>query len=153
MNTRRINTDMLNDPFFIGFDSIINKLHSSPTGTATNYPPYNLIKTGEDTYLVELAVAGFDEEDFDIELHDGVLTISADVSAIDEDAEYIHKGIAARSFVRKFTLADTIVVESASLDQGMLTVRLKNVIPEEKKPKKIEIGRQLDTEFLTEEKS
>lgn len=153
MNTRRINTDMLNDPFFIGFDSILNKMGSVGQANVPNYPPHNLIKTGKDTYIVELAVAGFDEEDFDIELHDGVLTISADVSSVDEDADYIHKGIAARSFVRKFTLADTIVVESASLHQGMLTIRLKNVIPEEKKPKKITIGRQLDAEFLTEEKS
>jgi len=151
MNTRRFNTDLLNDPFFIGFDSLINKLQN--TGTATNYPPYNLIKTGDDSYLIELAVAGFDEEDFDIELHDGVLTIQAEVKEADEVPDYLHRGIAARSFVRKFTLADTIQVEGVSLHQGMLTVRLQNVIPEEKKPKKIPIGRQLDAELLTESTS
>lgn len=149
MNTRRINTDLLNDPFFIGFDNLVNKLQNT-TGTATNYPPYNLIKTGEDSYLIELAVAGFDEEDFDIELHDGVLTIKAELGDADTSTNYLHRGIAARSFVRKFTLADTIQVEGVSLHQGMLTVRLQNVIPEEKKPKKIPIGRQLDRELLTE---
>jgi len=147
--TRRINTDLLNDPFFIGFDGILNKMHEI-NRNVPNYPPYNLIKTGDDSYLIELAVAGFDEDDFDIELHQGVLTIRAEVGDSDLSANYIHKGIAARSFERKFTLADTIEVEGVSLHQGMLTVRLQNVIPDEKKPKKIPIGRQLDPELLTE---
>lgn len=146
MNTRRFNADLLNDPFFIGFDSLFNKLQN--TGTATNYPPYNLIKTGEDTYLIELAVAGFDEEDFDIELHDGILTIQAEIGESDTVTNYLHKGIAARSFTRKFTLADTVEVDGVSLHQGMLTVKLKNVIPEEKKPKKIPISK--GPELLTE---
>ena len=138
MNTRRVNLDLLNDPFFIGFDSLLNKLHTANAGVPTrNYPPYNLIKTGEDTYLIELAVAGFDEDDFDIELHDGVLTVKAEVGELDSSTTYLHKGIAARNFVHRFTLADTIVVDGVSLHQGMLTIRLNNVIPEEKKPKKI----------------
>lgn len=148
MNVRRYNADLLNDPFFIGFDSILNKLNHVGQANVSNYPPYNLIKTGEDTYLIELAVAGFDEEDFDIELHDGVLTISANVGDTDESTNYIHKGIAARSFVRKFTLADTVEVAGVSLHQGMLTVQLRNVIPEEKKPKKIPITK--GPELLTE---
>lgn len=150
MNTRRVNLDLLNDPFFIGFDSILNKLNHIEKANATNYPPYNLIKTGEDTYLIELAVAGFDEEDFDIELHDGVLTVKAEVGESDSQTNYLHRGIAARSFVRKFTLADTIEVDGVSLHQGMLTIRLNNVIPEEKKPKKILIGRRAEPELLTE---
>ena len=150
MNTRRLNLDLLNDPFFIGFDSMFNKLNQLEKANVTNYPPYNLIKTGEDTYLIELAVAGFDEEDFDIELHDGVLTVKAEVGETDTSTNYLHKGIAARNFVRKFTLADTVEVDGVSLHQGMLTIRLNNVIPEEKKPKKILIGRQLDPELLTE---
>lgn len=150
MNTRRVNLDLLNDPFFIGFDSIFNKLNQLEKANVTNYPPYNLIKTGEDTYLIELAVAGFDEDDFDIELHDGVLTVRAEVAEVDSSTNYLHKGIAARSFVRKFTLADTIEVDGVSLHQGMLTIRLNNVIPEEKKPKKILIGKQPERELLTE---
>lgn len=148
--TRRFNTDLLNDPFFIGFDGIFDKMHQLNKNTS-NYPPYNLIKTGDDSYLIELAVAGFDEDDFDVELHNGVLTIKAEVKDSDTTTNYLHKGIAARSFERKFTLADTIEVEGASLHQGMLTIRLVNVIPDEKKPKKIAIGRQLDPEFLTED--
>ena len=151
MNTRRVNLDLLNYPFFIGFDSLLNKLHTANAGVPTrNYPPYNLIKTGEDTYLIELAVAGFDEDDFDIELHDGVLTVKAEVGELDSSTTYLHKGIAARNFVHRFTLADTIVVDGVSLHQGMLTIRLNNVIPEEKKPKKILIGKQSERELLTE---
>jgi molecular chaperone IbpA len=144
MNTRRVNLDVLNDPFFIGFDTIFNKLNDVGQANVSNYPPYNLIKTGEDTYLIELAVAGFDEEDFDIELHNGVLTIRAEVGETDAATNYLHKGIAARSFVRKFTLADTVEVDGVSLHQGMLTVKLRNVIPEEKKPKKIPILKSPD---------
>jgi len=148
--TRRFNADLLNDPFFVGFDKMFDKMHNMNRVNTSNYPPYNLIKADEDTYLIELAVAGFDEEDFDVELHDGVLTIKADVRDNELKTTYLHKGIAARSFERKFTLADTIQVEGASLHQGMLTIRLKNVIPDEKKPKKILIGRQLDPELLVE---
>jgi molecular chaperone IbpA len=151
MNTRRITSaDLFNDPLFIGFDSIFNKLNQISKAEVSNYPPYNLIKAGEDTYFIELAVAGFDEEDFDIELHDGVLTIRAEVSETDTATNYLHKGIAARSFVRKFTLADTVEVDGVSLHQGMLTVKLLNVIPEEKKPKKILIGKRAEPELLTE---
>ena len=149
--TRRINTDLLNDPFFIGFDSLLNKMNHINKAHTTNYPPYNLIKTGDNTYLIELAVAGFDEDDFDIELHDGVLTVSATVGESEDATHYLHKGIAARSFVRKFTLADTIHVEGVTLHKGMLTIRLENVIPDEKKPKKIPIGRRTEPELLIEE--
>jgi molecular chaperone IbpA len=142
MNTRRITNDHFNDPLFIGFDSIFNKLNQISKTEASNYPPYNLIKTGEDTYVIEIAVAGFDEKDFDVELHSGVLTIKAEVSdSVGVVTNYLHKGIAARSFVRKFTLADTIEVEGISLHQGILTVKLNNIIPEEKKPKKIPISK------------
>lgn len=147
MNTRRITTDVFNDPFFIGFDKMLNKVHST-YHQKDNYPPYNVIKTGENTYLLEVAAAGFNEDDFDIELHDGVLSIRAEASAIDEDAQYVHKGIAQRNFERRYTLADTIQVNHISLEQGMLRVYLENVIPDSKKPKKIPIGRQLDPELL-----
>jgi len=146
MNTLKLNHNLLNDPFFIGFDSILNRLSQAADRSGnTSYPPYNLIKEGEDAYLIELAVAGFDEEDINLELHDGVLTISANVGESDSETEYLHKGIAARSFVRKFTLADTIEIESALLNQGMLTIRLKNVIPEERRPKQIPINTTLKT--------
>ena len=147
--TRRFNAEMLNDPFFIGFDTVLNKLHHGHKNTS-NYPPYNLIKAGDDTYLIELAVAGFDEEDFEIEIHDGILTIRADVGDIDREVDYLHKGIAARSFERKFTLADTIEVQSVTLNMGLLTVKLQNIIPEEKKPKRIPISSSNSKTLLSE---
>lgn len=149
MNTRRINTSILEDPFFIGFDSLLNKVNTQAKSyQGTNYPPYNLIKTGENSYLIEIAVAGFDEEDFDIELQDGVLTIKGEVGTSEFETDYLHKGIAARNFERKFTLADTVKVDGAALNQGMLTIRLVNEIPEEKKP--IKISLETPTQLLTE---
>lgn len=142
-----------NDPFFVGFERIYDRVNSVNrlTSSQQKYPPYNIIKTGESTYLIELAVAGFKEEDLDIELHDGVLTIKGDVTTDEEDSEYIYRGIAARGFERKFTLADTVVVDSVTLIQGMLTVNLVNVIPEEKKPRKIQIrGTLSEKQLLTE---
>lgn len=142
-----------NDPFFVGFERIYDRVNSVNrlTSSQQKYPPYNIVKTGESTYLIELAVAGFKEEDLDIELHDGVLTIKGDVTADEEDSEYIYRGIAARGFERKFTLADTVVVDSVTLIQGMLTVNLVNVIPEEKKPRKIQIrGTPSEKQLLTE---
>lgn len=143
------------DPFYVGIDRILDRMNTvnQAQSNQTKYPPYNIIKIGENSYLIEIAVAGFDEDDFDIELHDGVLKVSADVSAVDEDAEYLYKGIAARSFERTFTLADTVKVDNVSLSQGMLTIRLVNEIPEEKKPQKIKINSKSDggdKEFLTE---
>lgn len=141
-----------NDPFFVGFERIfdraatVNKL----TGNQQKYPPYNIIKADDNTYLIELAVAGFDEKDFDIELYDGILTIRAETEPEDIKTEYIYKGIAARSFERKFTLADTVKVETVYLKQGMLTVKLVNEIPEEKKPRKIYISGSAEKQLLTE---
>ena len=134
--TRRINADLLNDPFFIGFDNLFNKV-SKPT-IQTNYPPYNIIKTKENWYELQLAIAGFKNEDLDIEFKDGVLTIKGNKS--DTTHEYIHKGISTRSFERSFTLVNTIVVRAADLTDGILTIQLENIIPDEKKAHKIVIG-------------
>jgi len=152
MTTRRFTSEnLLNDPLFIGFDGIFNKLTQPNKSGASNYPPYNLVKTGDYTYLIELAVAGFDEDDFDIELHNGVLSIRATIDGTEDQVDYLHRGIAARSFERKFTLADTVEVDGVSLHQGMLNVKLRNIIPDEKKPKKIQIEtHRLSQEMLTE---
>lgn len=135
--TRRINADLLNDPFFIGFDNLFNKV-SKPT-IQTNYPPYNIIKTKENWYELQLAIAGFKSSDLDIEFKDSVLAIKGNQSNTDT-SEYIHKGISNRSFERSFTLVNTIVVRAADLADGILTVQLENIIPDEKKPHKIMIG-------------
>ena len=139
-----------NDPLFVGFDRIFDRMNAASKLTAVQkYPPYNIVKTDDSHYLIELAVAGFGEKDIDIELHDGVLSINGSVESSTED-KYIYKGIANRSFERRFTLADTVEVEGVDLHQGILTIKLKNVIPEEKKPRKIPIGNQKEKQLLTE---
>jgi molecular chaperone IbpA len=139
MNTRRFTTDMLNDPFFIGFDRMIDRMREQTPGQ-TNYPPYNIVKTDENFYELQLAIAGFNQDDLDVELKDGTLTIEGKKET-DDERNYIHKGISARHFRRTFTLSDTMVVNGADLIDGILTIELENVIPEEKKPRKISIGR------------
>lgn len=146
MNTKSINTANL--PNFltergIGFERLFKDMDQIfQNSTSHGYPPYNIVKLDENDFLIELAVAGFDEDDFDIELHKGILTVSADVGGSDDNTNYIYKGIATRNFERKFTLADTVEVEKVTLHQGMLSIHCKNVIPEELQPKKIEIKTQ-----------
>jgi molecular chaperone IbpA len=96
-----------------------------------------------------MAIAGFTEDDLDITVEDGVLTIVGSKDQ-DDDADYLHKGIGSRSFKRTFTLADTIVVQDAELKDGILHVHLENVIPDEKKPRKITISRPTEATLLTE---
>lgn len=153
MNTRRFSADMLpNDPFFIGFDRLINRMDQGlHKGTNTNYPPYNIVKVDDDNYNVEVAVAGFARDEITIKVEDGNLFVEGRKEQPDGESpsEYIHKGISARQFRRSFTLSDTIVVRGADLVDGILTVKLENVIPEEKKPRIIEIGGDAgDPEFL-----
>ena len=124
------------DPFTtVGFDRIfdrITSLHNEGKVKGSNsYPPYNITKESDTTYIVELAVAGFTEETIDIEVADGELTIQGNAPDSPDEKEYLHRGIAARAFSRKFTLAETVVVRDASLENGMLRILLENVIPEE----------------------
>ena len=126
----------------IGFDRIFNELNRAfDAGTRSdNYPPYNVIKTGETTYSVELAVAGFQDTELDVELTENILTvIGKRVRAEEDTAEYIHRGIGQRDFVRTFTLADNMEVRGALVRNGILSVQLEQIIPEEQKPKKIAI--------------
>jgi len=127
----------LNDPFFIGFDKMFNRLTHS-TNQQSGFPPYNVRKVDEDTFVVELAVAGYNKDAIDIVEHDGVLTIKGERP--EDVEEYLHKGIAGRKFTRTFTLAEYMYVDSADLNDGMLYVIIKRDVPEEKKPKKISIS-------------
>lgn len=129
-------SSLFNDPFFIGFDKMFDRL-TNTTSTQSGFPPYNVRKVDEDTYVVELAVAGFNKDSIDITEHDGVLTIKGERP--EDVEEYVHKGIAGRKFTRTFTLAEYMFVDSADLNDGMLYVVVKRDIPEEKKPKKIKI--------------
>ena len=147
------------DPFSIGYDKMFDRLELFNTALSKavpGYPPYNIKKTEKNFYVLELAVAGFSKEDIDIELTDGSLTISASAKTSDSKEEFLHKGIADRSFKRKFELADNVQIRNADLKDGMLKISLEYIVPDNKKPKKIEINASLyppvrnSKEFLTE---
>ena len=128
--------------FSIGFDSMFDRLLGPSTQHVTNnqgYPPYNIRKDGDTKYFIEMAVAGLSEEDLEVELKETVLEIRSKQSTEDE-ANYVHRGIAKRTFERAFTLSDDIVVKGCDLTNGMLTVELEKVIPEEKRARLIPIG-------------
>ena len=131
--------------FSVGYDSMFDRLFGSLDNTNPNpnnvqgYPPYNIRKDGETKYFIELAVAGLSEDDLEVELKEDVLEIRSKQSTEDE-ANYVHRGIAKRSFHRSFTLSDDIVVKGCGLVNGMLTVELEKVIPEEKRARLIPIG-------------
>lgn len=133
-----------NGPYSIGFDRLIDRMERfhDQTKISDNYPPFNIKRISEDHFVLEVAVAGITEEDIDLTYQDSALTIKATGSK-EEGSDYLHQGIAKRGFERKFSLADTIEVRGAALINGMLTVELINVIPDEKKPRKIEITKQL----------
>lgn len=127
--------NVFNDPFFIGFQPNISTW--SHVAKQDNYPPYNVIKQDEDTYVVEVALAGFDKSDLSVTVDNGNLIVKGDREK--EEIEFQHKGIATRSFVRSFALGEYMEVTGADFENGMLSVTIERIIPEEKKPKTIKI--------------
>ena len=127
-------------PYAVGFDRQFNRLNDyvSHQQTSTGFPPYNIQKITDETYTIEMALAGFSKEDIEVEVAQGVLTIRSMKENTDDEAT-VHRGISYRKFDRKFTLADDIVVNDAKLENGLLTITLEQIIPEEKKPKLIQI--------------
>jgi len=127
--------------FGIGFDSIFEDIHrlASVTGK-DNYPPYNVIKIDDDHFTIELALAGIPKESLDIEVDQNQLTVSTEKAETDEELEYLHKGISQRGFSRSFTLADHVVVKGADMIDGVLKISLERQLPEELKPRKIDIS-------------
>ena len=131
--------------FSIGFDSIFDRLLGPSTQHVTNsqgYPPYNIRKDGETKYFIELAIAGLKEEDLEVSLQSQILNIRSkkEDSGSEENTNYVHRGIAKRQFEREFTLSDDIIVKGCDLSNGMLTIELEKVIPEESKHRIIPIG-------------
>jgi len=130
-------------PYAVGFDRTFDRLFDYVTHQAesTGYPPYNIQKTEDYKFEIEMALAGFDKKDIEIEVAEGVLTVKSlkdkDTGATDDYTLY--KGISQRNFTRKFTLADDIVVKGAELKNGMLTINLERIVPEEKKPQLIAV--------------
>ena len=133
-------------PFSIGFDDMFDQFESmlgnGSLGVQTNYPPYNIRKAGKDKYAIEVAVAGFNTDDVEVEYEDNLLTVKTkDVKRTEEKEgdEVIHRGISQRSFARSFTIADDVKVNGAELKHGLLTISCEKIIPEIKKKRLIEI--------------
>jgi len=132
-------------PFTVGFDDVFDNFERMFDGDvlnvpSVNYPPYNIVKTGDNTYDVELALAGFGKDDINVEYAENQLTIKSVKKEEKEEKDgVIHKGISKRHFVRSFTIADDVEVKGAELKDGLLTVALERIIPDAKKPRTIKI--------------
>ena len=136
-------------PITVGFDNMFDHFEHLMddgfyrNGLTTNFPPYNIVKTGKETYDVELALAGFNKKDIEVQYEDNLLTVkskkSEKVEETDVDGNIIHRGISKRFFSKSFTIANDVEVKGAELKDGLLTVALERIIPEAKKAKTIEI--------------
>ena len=127
--------------FSVGFDSIFDRFFDMDLTRDSGYPPYNIRKINEAQYVIEIALAGFSKDDIEVELTEGNLAVrSKKEEETNGDDSFVHKGIAKRSFLRSWTLSDDIIVQGADLKDGMLIINLEKVIPDEKKPRLIQIG-------------
>ncbi len=129
------------DKFFVGFDDQFNriaKMHDELTKNIPNYPPYNIRKVEDSKYVIELAVAGFSKSDIEITLEDNKVVIKG-TSKDEADDNFLFKGIANRAFTRTFAIDDQIEIKDAAILNGMLKIALERIIPEHKKPRKIEV--------------
>ena len=130
------------DKLFVGFDDTYNrisKIHDDLTKNIPNYPPYNIRKVNDNTYVIEIAVAGFSKSEIEVEFADDKLIVSGNAQD-DDSADWLYKGIATRNFTRTFALDDKIEIKGAALMNGMLKIALEKIIPDHKKPKKIEVS-------------
>ena len=127
-------------PYSIGFDNLFDRLFDMDLESSSSYPPYNISKVDDNNYIIEMALAGFNKDDIEIELADSELTVrSKKREDTNKDVNLIHQGISHRSFNRKFTLSEEILVKNAEMKNGMLIIKLQKFIPENKKPKLINI--------------
>jgi molecular chaperone IbpA len=125
----------------VGFDRL-DKLFEAAfrdAGRDNSYPPYNIVKTGPESYRITMAVAGFGEEDLDLQVENNVLTVRGQIREQPKDIEYLHRGIAQRAFEHRFQLADHVRIVDAGLEKGLLSIRLERVIPEAMRPRKIKL--------------
>jgi len=128
----------------IGFDRLARLVDTLPQ-EAAGYPPYNIEKTGEESYRLTLAVAGFSADDIELTVKDNALIVAGRVADEAAKGEFLHRGIAARAFTRRFVLADHMVVDGAEIANGLLNVAIKRVVPESAKPRRIAINQAAST--------
>ena len=128
-------------PYAVGFDRMFDTLNRYVDNNvnSTGFPPYNIQKVGDYKYQIDMALAGFSKDDIEVEVADGTLSVRSDKKEEPEDEFTYHRGISYRKFERKFTLADDLVVNGAKLENGMLTIDLERIVPEEKKPRLISV--------------
>lgn len=137
-------------PSVVGFDGLFDRLDNLMNEKVSTFPPHNIVKLSDSKYHVEMAVAGFAEDELTIETLRNVLSIKGEKKN-EESKEYLHQGIATRSFTKNFTVADTVRVTGASMNNGILSIELENIVPEEKQVRKIQINKkELVPELLTE---
>ena len=136
-------------PSVVGFDQLLDTFDTMLTEKPITFPPHNIVKVDENNYLVELAVAGFNESEITIEVLKNTLTIKGEKD-LDDTRNYLHRGIGTRTFRKTVTLAETVQVDGASLDDGILTVKLVNIVPVEKLPVKIAINTVSKPQLLQE---
>ena len=141
----------------LGFERLFNdmeKMLDSNLGkTVSTFPPHNILKLDDNRYMVELAVAGFSKNEIDITIEDGSLIIKGEKEEKETNVQYLHKGIGTRSFTKTLRIADTVEVRGAEFADGILKIGLENIVPDHKKPRKVEIGKQIkfaQPELLTE---
>ncbi len=132
----------------VGFDRLADLLDAASHETASGYPPYNIERTDENSYRIEIAVAGFKPKDLNIEVKENLLTVQGRKADLDETKRYLHRGLAERAFERRFQLADYVVVTDAQLADGLLSLSLKRELPEALKPRRIEINAVKDAELI-----
>ena len=124
----------------VGFDRMFNRMMNSPTTQQeSGYPPYNIRKVDDYNYVIEIALAGFSERDIEVKVADGVISVSSKEDKDTDKNQYVHRGIARRTFSKNWTLSDDMIVNGAEFQNGLLNINLEKVVPEEKKPRIVPI--------------
>jgi molecular chaperone IbpA len=124
----------------VGFDRLAQILETATVDQASGYPPYNIERTDEDAYRIEIAVAGFRSDELNVEVKENLITVQGRKTANDAERRFLHRGLAERDFERRFQLADYVVVTDAQLSDGLLSISLRRELPEALKPRRIEIA-------------
>jgi molecular chaperone IbpA len=153
MNTQAKYTWDIYSPFSVGLDDIFNRLDTI-SNHGTNYPPYNLIKNDSSNYEIEIALAGFKADEIEVSTEQNILRVASKIEKRDTERTYLHKGLSKRSFSNSWQLADDVKIASVDFVDGLLTISLEKIIPEEKKKTVYNIGRTVSSpKFLAEDRN
>ena len=137
----------------VGFDRLFDMLDQAHRVEPMNWPPYNIEKVADDQYRITMAVAGFSPDEIELTQHQNALLVTGQKRSSDEGSQYLHRGIATRSFKQTFNLADHVKVTGANLDNGLLSVELKREVPEELKPRRVEIKGAFGQKAMVQDKA